>query len=541
MFALRRRAIGVSVALVAAASLTATLLISTALAQDPPDPSITSITVSDITMTTAKVTVNLADADDGTTVYLKYGSATVRPLTSPRAPAYNVGNPERVDPSAGRWVYVYEDADPLRSESSNGAATFNLPDSALPPDKLEDGIQDLWASYEVLVEASLDDTFTTGVATETFMTLPPEPRGGWFDATKTAMGILTWLSNLSGTPHTVYYRWRAEDATTWNTGSFMVPWGNPQTDTHQVMTGLVSHTPYVMEASLDPTFLPADETVTDTGWTREPDVVRMGIRKVTETEATVTAVMDYPNGKDYHMSCLSLPPGSSVEDYYWHRAIEGLRLNGYVGSSPLQSLTAATDYDYYCRLNFEEVDHASYSARLGGKGLRTLGTDTALAEISATLSGASATITVDLANTDGTNNDVYLRHREYPSEEWPAGVPRATTTATAQWITTLTDDTVHEFEASLDLDFPETETLTLYLTVGNPPYNTVPDIGSSTPPEETNTGDGDPPPEETNTGDDTPPEETNTGDDTPPEETNTGDEETNTGDGNTSRGDQQRR
>ena len=88
----------------------------------------------------------------------------------------------------------------------------------------------------------------------------------------------------------------------------------------------------------------------------------------------------------------------------------------------------------------------------------------------------------------------------------------------------MTDDTVHEFEASLDLDFPETETLTLYLTVGNPPYNTVPDIGSSTPPEETNTGDGDPPPEETNTGDDTPPEETNTGDDTPPEETNTGDD-----------------
>ena len=42
MFALKRRAIGVSVALVAAASLTATLLISTALAQDPP-PSITSI------------------------------------------------------------------------------------------------------------------------------------------------------------------------------------------------------------------------------------------------------------------------------------------------------------------------------------------------------------------------------------------------------------------------------------------------------------------------------------------------------------------
>ena len=522
MFALRRRAIGVSVALVAAASLTATLLISTALAQDPPDPSITSITVSDITMTTATVTVNLADADDGTTVYLKYGPVN-KYSTNPNPPAYNVGNPERLNIEDGRWVYTYDDADPLESTAQSGAATFSLPDSALPASRLADGIQDLWASYEVNVEASLDNTFTTGVVTETFMTPPPEPVVRWVDAEKTKQGLVVWLSHYSGTPHTVYYRWRAEASTTWNTGSVIVPWVNAQTDTHRIMTGLVSHTPYVVEASLDPTFLSADETVTDTGWTREPDVFRMGIRKVTETEATVTAVLDHPNGKDYHMSCLSLPPGSSVEDYYWHRAIEGLRLNGYVGSSPLQSLTAATDYDYYCRLNFEEVDHASYSARLGGKGLRTLGTDTALAEISATLSGASATITVDLANTDGTNNDVYLRHREYPSEEWPAGVPRATTTATAQWITTLTDDTVHEFEASLDLDFPQTETLTLYLTVGNPPYNTVPDIGSSTPPEETNTGDGDPPPEETNTGDDTPPEETNNGGDIPPEETNTGD------------------
>ena len=163
---------------------------------------------------------------------------------------------------------------------------------------------------------------------------------------------------------------------------------------------------------------------------------------------------------------------------------------------------------------------------LSSKSLRTLGTDTALAEISGTLSGTSATITVDLANTDGTNNDVYLRHREYPSEEWPAGVPRATTTATAQWLTPLTDDTVHEFEASLDQDFPEAETLTLFLTVGNPPYSTVTNGGVQDPNnnggtqdpnnnggEETNT-------EETNTEDDRPTEETNTEETTPTEETN---------------------
>ena len=475
MFALKRRAIGVSVALVAAASLTASLLLSTALAQNPPDPSITSITVSDITMTTATVTVNLADDDaDGTTVYLKFGSATLRPTTNPRAPAYNVYGTDPHHP----FLLVDENAPPLQATSDNGAATFDLPDSAIPAADRLDTIQDLWSSYEVKVEASLAEDFSSVVVTDTFTTLPPKARGGWFDAEKTAMDILTWLSNKSGIPHVVYYRWRAEAATTWNTGSFTVPWGNPQTNTGQVMTGLVSHSPYVMELSLDPTFLSADETVTDTGWTREPDVVRMGIRKVTETEATVTAVMDHPNGKDYGLGCQYNPNAHGN----WSYIRDEHPMVGFVGETLLQSLIEGSQYDYQCRLSYDHGQFETYftSTMLSGKSLRTLDTDTALTEISATLSGTSATITVDLANTDGTNNDVYLRHREYPTEEWSAESTRDTTTATAQWTTTLTNDKVHEFEASLDQSFPETETLTLFLTVGNPPYNTVANSSGNT-------------------------------------------------------------
>ena len=106
MFALRRRAIGVSVALVAAASLTASLLISTALAQAP-DPSITSVVVSDIAANSATVTVNVADYDaDGTTVYLKYSPETVYPrATVPRPSAYNVGGE--------RHGEIFPDAPPL--------------------------------------------------------------------------------------------------------------------------------------------------------------------------------------------------------------------------------------------------------------------------------------------------------------------------------------------------------------------------------------------------------------------------------------------
>ena len=499
MSALTRRVVGVSAAM-AAVILLATLTL-TAIAQAQTTPTITSVTVSDITMTSATVTVNLADADDGTTVYLKYGPLN-HYSTRPRPPAYNIDLNQNapsglLDPPDG---INPRPTPPLEEDSVSGAATFDIP---------KVGQSGLWASYEVKAEASLVEDFSSGVATETFMTLPPKAEGDWVDAEKTAMGILAWLSHLSGVPQVIYYRWRAEAAATWNTGTMTLPWGNPQDTSHQVMTGLVSHTPYVMEVSLDPTF-PTDETFKETGWTREPDVVRMGIRKVTETEATVTAVMDHPNGKDYGLGCQYNPDAFNEWSYIRHE----VAMVSFVGSTLLQSLTEDEDYQYRCRLSFDHGEFGTYTTTraLSSKSLRTLGTDTALAEISATLSGTSATITVDLANTDATNNDVYLRHREYPSEEWPAESTRDTTTATAQWTTTLTDDTVHEFEASLDQDFPETETLTLYLTVGNPPFTT----GSSTPIENPNNGGGT---ENPNNGGNTPPDETNT------EETNT--EETN--------------
>ena len=534
MSALTRRVVGVSAALVAVVLLASLSLTAVAQAQTP--PSITSITVSDITMTSATVTVNLADADDGTAVYLKYDSATIRLPTNPKAPAYNVGNGEDDD----WWLIAYEDADPLESTSQNGAATFSLPDSALPADKLADGIQPLWASYEVLVEASLDDEFSTGVETETFITLPPEPVARWGDAEKTKLGLSIWLSYYSGTPHTVYYRWRAQASITWNAGSVIVPWANPQTDTHKIMTGLLSHTLYVVEASLDPTFLPADETVTDTGWTREPDVVRMGIRKVTETEATVTAVMDHPNGKDYNLECQS-QLDDAVDQ--WSSSGNPSLMDGYVGAVSLSPLTATTDYGYQCQLefNFDPYESETDWVFDPPKYLRTLGTAPALTEISGSLSGTTATVTVDLVNTDGSARNIYLRHRQYPNEQWNSTVIQSTTTASTEFtLTGLADDAVHEFQAGVELSFLQETTLTLFLPVGNPPYDTVANSGGITPIEDPNNGGdtqdpnngGDIPPEETNTGDGTPPEENNNnGGDTPPEETenNNGGSENNDG------------
>ena len=141
-----------------------------------------------------------------------------------------------------------------------------------------------------------------------------------------------------------------------------------------------------MEVSLDPNF-PADETMTDTAWTREPDVVRMGIRKVTESEATVTAIMDYPNGNDFSLLCQFQPADTPADENNWRYQRNRPSIDGYVGSTLLQSLTddtddVATDYEYGCKLLFNVWGYESGSQLLRGKYLRTLGTDPALTEIS---------------------------------------------------------------------------------------------------------------------------------------------------------------
>ena len=263
-----------------------------------------------------------------------------------------------------------------------------------------------------------------------------------------------------------------------------------------------------MDASLDPTF-PADKTVTDTSWTIEPDLVQVGVRKVTETEAVVTGLMDVRNGQDYDLGCQSQ---LAEVGGYWS-PVTSTPMDGYIGSTPMQSLTANEDYEYRCRLQWDVGAFGPYGRRLEGKSTRSLGTDLALAEISAATAGTVATNTVALVNTDGANYDVYLRHRVFPSEEWGAGAPKATTTDTALFIVSnLANDTVQEFEASLDQNFPETATLTLYLVVGNSGGGTTPTPTPAPTPDPNNNGEGTPPEEtETNNGGVTPDPNANNG------------------------------
>ena len=222
----------------------------------------------------------------------------------------------------------------------------------------------------------------------------------------------------------------------------------------------------------------------------------MGVRKVTDTEATITAMMDHLNGRDYSLECQVQEDGAVDQ---WSSSGNPSLMDGFVGEVLQSALTVTTDYEYQCRLEFHFDPDVSETDWVFAtpKYLRTLGINLDLTEISGIVTGTNADIDVTVAYPDGASHDVYFRHREYPTAAWtevPA-VPADSTLAQFQ-ISALTDDAIQEFEASLDPNFLQEVTLTLFLPVGEPSYTTV----TGTPPEETTT-----PPEETTT----PTEETN--------------------------------
>ena len=177
--------------------------------------------------------------------------------------------------------------------------------------------------------------------------------------------------------------------------------------------------------------------MTDTGWTIEPDVVRMGIRKVTETEATVTAVMDHPNGQDYDLGCQSqladvgrLLVASDQHPY-----------GGYIGSTPMQPLDSSmkimsTD----AGLQWDVGAFGPHGRRLEGKTTRTLEARTwPCGDQRQRHRQYTTTINCSLSE-----------HRRLPTTTWlpPAqsvsvggvgsGAPKATTTDTALFIVSMT-------------------------------------------------------------------------------------------------------
>ena len=213
-------------------------------------PTITSVSVDDITKTTATSTVAIANPD-GTdqTVHLQYRIKDADPEDT--------------------WTKDMED-------SSTGSQEFDL--MSLTPG----------TTYEV--QASFDSNFDTGVEDTEFTTTyaPSISSVSVGDITKTTATATVSIANPDDTSRTVYLQYRKKDADPEDTWTKAME----DTDTGSQEFGLTSLTPgtiYEVQASFDSNFSPHKDTTFTTVF--EPSVSAVGVGSIEKTTATATVII----------------------------------------------------------------------------------------------------------------------------------------------------------------------------------------------------------------------------------------------------------
>ena len=220
-------------------------------------PTITSVSVDDITKTTATATVAIANPD-GTdrTVHLQYRIKDATP--------------------ADTWTKAMEDSD-------TGSQEFDL--SSLTPG----------TTYEV--QASFDSNFGTGVEDTEFTTTyaPSVSSVSVGSITKTTATAVVSIANPDDTSRTVHLQYREKDAVpedTWTKAMEDTDTGSQEFD----LTGLTPGTTYEVQASFDSNFNPHKDTTFTTVF--EPSISAVGVGDIDKTTATATVIIANPDGTD---------------------------------------------------------------------------------------------------------------------------------------------------------------------------------------------------------------------------------------------------
>ena len=220
-------------------------------------PTITSVSVDDITKTTATATVAIANSD-GTnrTVHLQYREKDATP--------------------ADTWTKAMEDSD-------TGSQEFDL--TSLKPG----------TTYEV--KASFDGNFVTGVEDTEFTTTyaPSISSVSVGGITKTTATATVSIANPDGTSRTVHLQYREKDADpedTWTKAMEDSDTSSQEFD----LTSLTPGTTYEVQASFDSNFSPHKDTTFTTVF--EPSISAVGVGDIEKTTATATVVIANPDGTD---------------------------------------------------------------------------------------------------------------------------------------------------------------------------------------------------------------------------------------------------
>ena len=468
----------------------------------PPDPSVSEVTVENVTLTEGTFVITIAHPGTSSkTVYVRYRTDDTQPWSDPPITittatgtatktllTLNPGTRYQVEASLGVGFLTTETesttfttllprvssvsledvttsdttvkvtiAEPgpgenkvyLRYGVSTSAPIHwtQLPPKSVVGDTETFNLTGLAPGTEYKVEASLDGAFMTGVESTPFTTAAPPSIGSvnMADVEQTSASAIVSIFDSDGTAVTVHLRFRETPSGAWIATQ-------PETTTTDTadftLSGLTLDTEYEVEVSLDNGFsLSKSTTFTTEAMTSRPPspVVRVSglfVEDITPSSATVVALIAGPENQAT-VNLRYRIQGTST----WGRTI-GRTTATATAPFELGGLTAATNYEIEASLDpdFPFQDSAydiftTAAVRVAGLRLEDI-TDT------------EATAIADIEDPQGETT-VYVRYRALGTGAWSEPQSRITNSKTVRlFLADLLPDTQYEVEASSEESFP---------------------------------------------------------------------------------------
>ena len=468
----------------------------------PPDPSVSEVTVENVTLTEGTVVITIANPGaPSKTVHIRYRTDDSKPWSHPPIStttvtgtamktllSLNPGTRYEVEASLGVGFLTTETesatfttllprvssvsvedlttseatvkvtiAEPGLGENKvhlrysivpSTQASWIMPSpKSVVGDTTAFALTDLAPNSEYDVEVSLDSAFTTEVKYVTFTTAAPPSIGSvnMAGVGQTSASAIVSIFDSDETAVTVYLRYSGTRYGAWSAIQ------NKTTTTDVVdftLSGLMPDTEYEVEVSLDNGFsLSKSTTFTTEAMTSRPPspVVRVSglfVEDITPSSATVVALIAGPENQ-VTVNLRYKIQGTNT----WSRTI---RRTTATATAPFElgGLTAATNYEIEASLDPDfPIQDSAYdiftTAAVRVSGLR-------LEDITDT----EATAIADIEDPQG-GTTVYVRYRALGAGAWSEPQSRTTNSKTVRlFLADLLPDTQYEVEASSEESFP---------------------------------------------------------------------------------------
>ena len=363
-----------------------------------------SVEVTQITKTTARVTVTLSENASANQVYMR-----IR-ITTPEGP------------------WPGENKVPV----DNGIA--------------HEDIAKLMPGTEYEVEASLDRTFPgPGSVSKKFTTLPPDPSVSGVTVgsiTSTGATVTVTIAHPGTASNTVYIRYRTDDSQPWSEPTILQTTG---VETVGVTISCFSPgSSYEVEASLEEKFI-VGQTVSTSFKMLLPRVSEVNVESKTSSRANIKVTIEDagPDANTVHLR-YGVSSSNTID---WIAAPDA-SVTGGEASFTLTGLVPGTSYTVQASLDSNFVNGVEASSF----------TTANLPSIGAVMVGSveetTASIVVTIFDPDGTEVTVFMRYRETTGGSWSMPLSDGSSSDTLEFtLSELKPDTKYEAEASLTSGF----------------------------------------------------------------------------------------